>query len=480
MNEYKLFVQRIGLVGITNVLVTLSTLILLPVLTKNLTIQDYGIWSLLIATITFIPLLVNLGLPYSMVRFLPTKKDKTEIQEEFYSITFLILFTGVIASIIIFIFSKQIGILLFGGNTVVSMLLSVITLVFVANSSFLNFLRTFQQMKVYSIVTLVQTYSMVFLVTFLVQAGYNIEGAVFGYFIVQLLTLLFLLSYVISRIGFKIPRFKNIREYLSFGIPTVPGNLSNWFVELSDRYVIGILLGVAFVGYYSPGYTLGSIIAMFMAPFAFILPPLLSPLYDEKKMDEIKSYLQYSIKYFVLIALPSIFGLSLLSKPLLVLIATPQIAANGYFITPFTAISAFLFGIYGIISQTLVLEKKTKIIGFLWIIAAIINIVSNIILVPIFGIIAAAITTLVAYAFTLLMTIFYSQKYIKLQFNIKFTVKSLFASILMSLIIIFVNPTSIMGIVTVIAVCAAVYLIVIYILKGISREEIEFFKKIAR
>ncbi len=289
MNEYKLFVQRIGLVGITNVLVTISTLILLPVLTKNLTIQDYGIWSLLIATITFIPLLVNLGLPYSMVRFLPTKKDKTEIQEEFYSITFLILFTGVIASIIIFIFSKQIGILLFGGNTVVSMLLSVITLVFVANSSFLNFLRTFQQMKVYSIVTLVQTYSMVFLVTFLVQAGYNIEGAVFGYFIVQLLTLLFLLSYVISRIGFKIPRFKNIREYLSFGIPTVPGNLSNWFVELSDRYVIGILLGVAFVGYYSPGYTLGSIITMFMAPFAFILPPLLSPLYDEKKMDEIKS-----------------------------------------------------------------------------------------------------------------------------------------------------------------------------------------------
>ncbi len=50
----------------------------------------------------------------------------------------------------------------------------------------------------------------------------------------------------------------------------------------------------------------------------------------------------------------------------------------------------------------------------------------------------------------------------------------------MSLIIIFVNPTSIMEIVTVIAVCAAVYLIVIYILKGISREEIEFFKKIAR
>lgn len=480
MSEYKLFVQRIGLVGITNILVTLSSLILLPILTKNLTIEDYGIWVQLIATISFIPYLVNLGLPYSMVRFLPTKKDKAEIQEGFYSITLLTLFVGVIASIIIFIFAEEIAILLFNGNTAISILLSAITLVFVANSSYTTLLRTFQQMKVYSIVTLVQTYAMVFLVTVLVQAGYNIEGAAFGYFIVQLLTLLFLFLYVISRIGIKIPRFKNINEYLSFGIPTVPGNLSNWFVELSDRYVIGILLGVAYVGYYSPGYTLGSLITTFMAPFAFILPPLLSPLYDEKKMDEVKNYFQYSIKYFVLIALPSIFGLSLLSKQLLMFITTPEIAVNGYFITPFTAISAFLFGIYGIISQTLILEKKTKIIGSLWIIAAIINLVLNIIFVPIYGIIAAAVSTLIAYAFTLLITVIYSQKCIKLQLNIKFLIKSLLASILMSLIIILVNPTSIVEIITVIIICAAVYLAVIYILKGISKEEIDFIKKLAR
>ena len=76
LDEYKLFVQRIGLVGITNILISLSSLILLPVLTKNLATQNYGVWNLFNATFAFIPLIVNLGLPYTMVRFLAVKKDK--------------------------------------------------------------------------------------------------------------------------------------------------------------------------------------------------------------------------------------------------------------------------------------------------------------------------------------------------------------------------------------------------------------------
>ena len=67
--EYKLFVQRIGLVGITNILIALSSLILLPILTKGLSITEYGTWVLIMTTIALIPNVANLGLPYTMVRF---------------------------------------------------------------------------------------------------------------------------------------------------------------------------------------------------------------------------------------------------------------------------------------------------------------------------------------------------------------------------------------------------------------------------
>lgn len=45
MPEYKLFAQRVGLVGIVNLIVSLRGLILIPILTKTLGTDAYGIWS---------------------------------------------------------------------------------------------------------------------------------------------------------------------------------------------------------------------------------------------------------------------------------------------------------------------------------------------------------------------------------------------------------------------------------------------------
>lgn len=476
MKEYKLFAQRIGLVGITNILISLSSLILLPVLTKNLTIENYGVWTLFITTISFIPLLTNLGLPYTMLRFLAVKEKKSEIQEGFYSITLVLLVMGLITSTILILMSKQIATTLFDGNTTVTFILAITVLVSMIYISFSTFFRTFQQIKLFSIFSLIQTYFMVALVIFFIEGGYDIEGAVFGYFIVQLIVTLMAIAFVVHEIGFKFPKFQRMKEYLSFGIPTVPGNLSHWMVDLSDRYVIGILLGTAFVGYYSPGYTLGNLIMMFGSPFVLLLPPLLSLYYDQKKIDEVHRHLQYSIKYLLLLSIPAVFGLSILSKPFLTLLSTPEIAQNGYLITPFIALGALILGVQGIVSQILALEKKTKIIGSRWMMTAAINVVLNIIFVPIFGIIAAALSTLIAYIFSLVTTLFYTQKYIKISFDAKFTLKSLFASMVMSLVIILINPVSPVGIITTVAVAAVVYTIILLILGGISKHEIEFFK----
>lgn len=480
MSEYKLFVQRIGLVGVTNILVGLSSIILLPILTKSLTITDYGIWSLFNSTFVFIPLLINLGLPYTMVRFLAVKNDKEEIKEEFYSITLLLSLLGIIAFVLMFLISKPLAVILFNGNVAVSQLLAVGVLIAVISSSFFSFFRTFQQMKLYSILLLVQTYFGMVIVTLLVLYGYSIAGAVLGYVISQFIILVLSGALVVRQIGFKFPKFENIREYLSFGIPTVPGNLSNWLVDQSDRVIIGIFLGSAFVGYYSPSYTICSVILMLVAPFSLLLTPLLSSYYDRNEIEEVKIHLNYSLKYFMLLAIPTVFGLSILSKPVLTVLSTSQIAQNSYLITPFVAVSLFLVGIYGITSQILVLEKKTKIIGSLWMISAVINVVLNIIFVPHFGIVAAAISTLAAYGFVFAVSMFYSQKYIKVKLEFGFIFKSIFASVLMSLVIVLINPVSFIGILITIGIGTVIYMVIIFLLKGISSTEIEFFKKMVR
>lgn len=112
-------------------------------------------------------------------------------------------------------------------------------------------------MKKYSSFLLIQTCLNIALVVRFVSSGHGIAGAAMGILVSRFLVFLIMVSLIVSEIGIKIPKFTNLRDYIVFGLPTIPGNLSRWVVNSSDRYVIGILLGTAFVGYYSPGYTLG-------------------------------------------------------------------------------------------------------------------------------------------------------------------------------------------------------------------------------
>ena len=159
-----------------------------------------------------------------------------------------------------------------------------------------------------------------------------------GLLITDLLFFVIMFLRVISEIGLKLPRFIQIQEYLAFGLPTVQGNLSAWIVDSSDRYVIALFLGTAYVGYYAPGGTLGGTVTLFVAPLIFMLPAVLSKYYDENNLEKVKLVLKYTLKYFLALAIPSIVGLSLLSKPILTILSTPDIAEQSYLITPFFCI----------------------------------------------------------------------------------------------------------------------------------------------
>ena len=139
------FWYRIGLVGIANILVALSSLILLPILTKNFSIDDYGIWVQINTTIALIPNLATLGLPYTMVRFLSAEKDKERIREGFYSIFGIVLVSTFIISLLLLVFSKNIASAIFNGDVNVAMLLSLIVFLACLNALLLNYFRTFKK-----------------------------------------------------------------------------------------------------------------------------------------------------------------------------------------------------------------------------------------------------------------------------------------------------------------------------------------------
>jgi len=480
MGKYTLTVRRIGLSAVITPLVFLSNVILLPILTRNLVIADYGTFALIIITLSLVPTLATLGLQSSLIRFGAAAKDKRDIQELFYSTGFIVLIASLVVSGLFLLFAPQIAGSLFQNNLTTALLLVPNILIACLNWFVLQYFVTFQQIKRYTWLNLFNAYLNTALVAYFVLSGDGLEGAVIA-LLIQQLTVFFVMMYlIVAEIGFAVPRLTNIRQYLNYGLPLVPGSLSSWLVNSSDRYLIALFLGTAAVGYYSPGYTAGTTIGMISAPLAVLLPAVLSKYYDENNIAEIRTILTYSLKYFIGMVLPCVFALSVLSKPILLVLSTPQIAANGYQVTPFVAAGTALVGAYSVIVTIIALEKKTATIGTIWMLAAALNFGLNLVLIPYLGLVGAALTTFLAFLLAFTLTAIYSSRYFKFDVSAGFVVKSVCSSSIIALFLRVWNPSGLFSIVLSIAVAAAIYLSILLVLRGFTIREIKLIYNIYR
>jgi len=386
---------------------------------------------------------------------------------------FIVLLTSSIVSGLFFLFVPQIAAALFQNNLTTALLLIPNILIACLTVFVSYYFITFQQMKRYAVLTLVNAYLETALVAYFVLSGHGLEGAVIALLIGQLVVFAVMLYLIVAQIGFAIPKFRRVRQHLAFGMPLVPSNLSGWIVDSSDRYLIALFLGAAAVGYYSPGYSLGSTVSMVSAPLVILLPPVLSKHYDDDNLADVRTILAYSLKYYAGIALPCVFALSVLSKPLLLLLTTQQIAANGYLVTPLVAAGTALIGANTTFGLILSLRKKTAIIGKIWVLSAALNFGLNLVLIPYLGLVGAALTTFLAFLLALVLITRYSLRQFTFDVNGGFIVKSVCGSCIMALFLLLWNPSGPLSIVLSIALAAVIYLTILLVLRGLTIREIK-------
>lgn len=479
MSSHFKFTKNIGIMGFINVLMALKGIILLPILTKSLSVENFGIWSQIMVSLSLITPIAVLGLPYALIRFLPAEKERKEIQEGIYSVLALVfIFTLVIAALLMFL-AGPIGDFLQSPPNFIK-LLGLVIIFECLNLVLLNVVIAFQKINRYFYLTIFSIFGELGLIAGVIILGYGLWGAIISFLAIRIIVFLVLFNFILKEKGIKVPTFQRIKEYLAFGLPSITSSISYWIIAASDRYLIGAFLGVVFVGYYSPAYSIGNLINFFIYSFVSILPATLSKFFDENKIEEVRKYLKYSLKYFLMIAIPSVFGLSILSRQLLTIFSTPEIASNSYYITPFVVVSILLYGTYVIFGQVFVLFKKTKISGTIWMAAALLNLGLNFIFIPWFGILGAAITTLLSYTFASSLTWYYSSRKFLFEIDWKFIMKSVFASAIMSLAILWFNPMGLLNTVMAIILGVLLYGILIFLFKGFKTKEIEFLKGLFR
>jgi len=472
------FVKDVWLVACTNILISAGQLAFLPVVAKHLGSSGYGIWAQINATLGLIGLVATLGLDFSFVRFYSSTDDREKLGRGFFTLLGFILCWSSLVGGLVFFFSGPFSGFVFGDRNlaILARTMAVIIPVSSLNALFFFFFRARRRIKAYSIFSALQVFGDLALISFSIAImGWGVDSIPLSMLVVRGVLAVVLLCIICKDIFWAKPVFSDMPEYLKFSLPLIPSEMANWITNYSDRYLIIFFLGIDSAGVYAAAYGIGRMISAFALPLNFVLVPALSRLYDNGDIETLKKYLSQSFKYLFLGAIPAVFGLWALSKPILRILTKPDFV-SGYYVIPIVG-AAMLFVCANVIfGQIFVLVKKSHIQGGLSVAASLLNFLLNLFAVPYMGILGAALSTLVAFAFSTILTVYFTRGFIKFDLEWDVVAKSLMASAFMVLIVFLLKPVSVIGLSSSVFTGAVIYLALIFVFGALSSREIAFFR----
>jgi|SRR3989344_1313359 len=475
MEQYREFTKDVFIIGLVTVFISLAQIVLLPLLTKNLGAQDYGIWVTLILTADFLALIASLGLGPGIVRFFSSNNKGLRKKKDLFSILFLGALTGTLFSGIMFLLSNPIAIYIFKNPSsyVFIKVASILVFFTTINILIVNYFNAIRKIYTYSFLLFLQSFIELIMVFYFILNGFGLGGALIGSIMGRLLVTFIGFILIKSNITFNI-NFAGLKSYLVYSLPLAPLSLFFWVIHSSDSYIIGLFGGATNIGVYTLIYSLSKVMFLFMGPIGLILYPAISRAWDKKKFKDAKNYLSYSLKYFLLFAIPSVFGLTFLANPLIQIIANKTFL-SGAILFPLIAGGLILYKIGEIFLYILTSKKETLKAFYIYSSGALFNLILTFILVYLYGLIGAAIATFATYSYVFIIMFIKSYKAFKFKIDYSFLIKILIAAIIMGIFISFFNISNLFDLIKVIAFGFIVYFAFIMITHAIKKEEIYFF-----
>jgi len=479
--EYFTFSRHVIYVIVANIIVLLIGIVRIPILTRALGADMYGIWALILATVSLMVPFALIGFSMSIIRFLAAEKNRDRIRDDFISACIVVFISGCVFSLLIFLLSDILATSLFNDPEsayyfkIGSVLIPLNCLMYLC----LAFFRMRRRMGTFTVMTITHQSLTLGLIVSFIALGWDLKGVIIGTAAAIMLVDIVGLYLVLKETGIRVPDFSNIKTYLKWGIPLTPNAAILWIINSSDRYIISHFLGSTATGLYTAAYNIGVNASFMLVPVQMVLYPNLVKTYAEGNPQETQKYLRYSVKYLMMISIPAAVGLSVLGRALLQLLATPEfVSANT--VIPYIAAGIVLYNFFQTTVTIFHITDHTHITIRLLVTSALLNIGLNVILIPRMDIEGAAVATLVAYGVLGLLTIIVTRRYLKFDLNLFFILKSIAASGVMGLCIWLIDPTSIAMVFASIAIGVVVYFTTLIMLKGVSRNEIDFFAGFAR
>ena len=378
-------------------------LVMLPIYTNVAYITDrsaYGDLSLVYTFIAFLNILYLYGMDSALLRYFFLGEYK---RENVYKTAFIgVLANAFFLSIVLFAFAPFFGNLIFGNQSYHNFIWFMALILFfdgIGNLPYL-ILRAEEKSVTYSTVRIGRfLLELILNIVFVIVLRMEVKGILYANMIASLINLLVLLPYQTKYFKgvFDKTLFKNL---LWFGLPMLPNGLAYLTVQVSATYLMSLLLNKDTLAVFSASYKFGSIFLFIVMAFRTAWQPFFLKVANQENAKEIYSKI---MTYFVLLGLLIITGGSYLIEYLVKLplfFGKPFMGQHywdGLKIIPLILTAYLFFGIYVNLTVGVFIQKKTNLMIIFTGLAAVVNVVSNIYLMPAFGIMGAAVATLLSY-----------------------------------------------------------------------------------
>ncbi|MBN1253010.1 MAG: polysaccharide biosynthesis C-terminal domain-containing protein [Bacteroidales bacterium] len=444
--------------GLSSIIGRLIGYFLVPLYTRLFLTNEFGVYTELQAYVAFLLVILTYGMETGFFRF--SENSDTNKNSVYSTILTAVFFTSLGFAFLIYSFSFQIADLIGYSKNPEYVLLLGLTVAIDSFSS-IPFASLRLKRKAWKFVTIklvnisVNVILNIFFLIILpkyfssdnffyrnIYNGIDVGYIFISYFITSIITLFLLIPEMST--AFKVFKFDFplLKQILKYSIPLLFAGLAGMISENLDKVLIKYLLTIpahiidapAYVmselGIYGANVKIAVLMTLFIQAFRYAAEPF---FFSYAKNADAKVMYAKVMKFFIIFGLSVFLGITLLIDFVKYIIDPSY--HEGLKIVPVLLFGKIFFGIVFNLSIWYKLTNKTKYAVILAFVGAIVTIILNIILVPIFGYLGAAWAAFFAYFAMMLLSYYYGNKH----YYIEYDLKNIFIYLIIALLIYFLN-----------------------------------------
>jgi len=462
-NTFALFIAQF-VTSILSIILSIS-------IARNLGDVVFGRYSFALAFTTFFAIFSSLGYDILLIR--EVARDKSQASRYVSNILNIRALLSLVIFVLIVVVINLLDYPAYTKNVVY--IFGIYTLIESLSGVFRGTFRAFEKMEYDASITVLGNIIRVSLGLLVLFLGYGlIELALIflfsGVFDLAFSSLVCEIKFVKTKIGIDWDFWKNS---IKLAIPLGMLSIFDMIYIKADTIMLSMMKGDAVVGWYNAAYNL--VLGLKPIPYLFMgaLLPLMSHYYVSSK-NSLKITYAKSFKYLLILGVPITVGITLLADRIILLFYGQQFYPS-IIALQILAGDVLLIFLYSSLGALLIAVDRQNQMAIIAAFTALLNVILNLILIPPLSYVGAGIATITAETVLFGLYVYViSKNFYALPFH-KIVIKPIVATLVMGFFIYFCGFINLF---LLIILAIFLYFAILYFIKGISREDVNYFRQI--